>query len=114
MTGSNEQLDRFLAVRADGCEPAVLEQAPNGCEYLDLPFELKSASQVTDRNGSGSGVFEGLEFAFGFAAVHGSELVDDEDAVEVIDLVLPAACEETGGASRDAFAGEQGGLHLDG
>jgi Escherichia/Staphylococcus phage prohead protease len=39
--------------------------SPGRCEYLDFPFELKSVSQLMDRDGSGIGVFEGLASTFG-------------------------------------------------
>lgn len=65
MTGSKEQLNDSLEVRASGLETSVPGHSSDRCEYLDLPFELKSTSQVTDRDGSGCGVFEGLASTFG-------------------------------------------------
>lgn len=39
--------------------------SPDSCEFLDLPFELKSANQVMNGDGPGSGIFEGLASTFG-------------------------------------------------
>ena len=57
-----------------------------------------------------------FEFTYGCAVAqprHLREAVEDEDADEVVVLVLDAACEEAGGVGGEGFAVEVGGGHGD-
>ena len=65
MTDSMIQMTDLQELGTEGPDLSFGDIAPERCEYLDFPFELKSADQVQDRDGSGSGVFEGLASTFG-------------------------------------------------
>jgi Escherichia/Staphylococcus phage prohead protease len=65
MTGPNKQVSEPQEARTMDPGVSIHDIPPERCEYLDFPFVLKSASQIVDGDGSGSGVFEGLASTFG-------------------------------------------------
>lgn len=65
MTRSSQNLSQSWRPRVTGRDISAQGRAPDRCEYLDLPFELKSANQIMTGEGPGAGVFEGLASTFG-------------------------------------------------